>query len=239
MPCVYDNEGRRRKAITMVAVLQDYSDRTLDQLTLLDVGSSSGIIDDYLASHCKHVTGVDIDAEAMAFSQKEFGKDNLVFEQGDAMNLCFDGDTFDLVVCSQVYEHVPDAALMFAEIYRVLKPGGACYFSGNNRFMWMEPHYHLPLLSVMPRYFAHYYMRLAGKGDYYHEKHLTYWGLKRITDKFRRMDYTLEVIENPAKYHVEYLLAPGTPKWKAACLFARYCYWATPHIWLLQKPLYK
>ncbi len=71
-----------------------------------------------------------------------------------------------------------------------MKPGGFCYFSGNNRVMIMEPHYKLPFLSLLPRPLAHRYMRLAGKGDYYHEKHVSYWGLRELCKKFHIIDYS-------------------------------------------------
>ena len=100
------------------------------------------------------------------------------------MNLPFGDESFDIVICSHVYEHVPDPERMFDQIHRVLKPGGVCYFSAGNRLMWNEPHYDLPLLSVLPRPLAHLYIRLAGKADRYHEKHLTYWGTQATRGTF-------------------------------------------------------
>ena len=145
-------------------------------------------------------------------------------------------DHFDVVVCTQIYEHVPDARRMFREIFRVLKPGGFCYFSGNNRLMLMEPHYRLPLLSVIPRSLAHRYLRLAGKGDHYHEMHFTWWTLRRLCGDFNIMDYSARVIADPQKFGVDYMLPPGSIKWRAANALAHLAKWASPMIWLLQKP---
>ena len=36
----------------------------------------------------------------------------------------FEADTFDIIICSHVLEHVPDDAAAFAELFRILKPGG-------------------------------------------------------------------------------------------------------------------
>lgn len=58
---MYDIQGRERKAQTMVAVLEDFLKRPLSELRLLNVGGSTGIIDNYLASHFASVVGVDID----------------------------------------------------------------------------------------------------------------------------------------------------------------------------------
>lgn len=43
---------------------------------------------------------------------------------GDACNLGFADDTFDRIIASEVFEHVPDDAAAFAELTRVLRPGG-------------------------------------------------------------------------------------------------------------------
>lgn len=43
---------------------------------------------------------------------------------GDACNLGFAHDSFDRIIASEVFEHVPDDAAAFAELTRVLRPGG-------------------------------------------------------------------------------------------------------------------
>lgn len=234
---MYDVSGRERKAHTMVSVLEDFSAANLQDLRLLNVGGSTGIIDDYLASYFGSVTGIDIDEDAIAYAQKNYRKDNLIFQVGDALDLQFPNDSFDVVICSQVYEHVPDACLMMDEIFRVLVPGGVCYFAANNRLMWNEPHYNLPLLSVIPRPLANIYVRMAGKAEHYHELHYTYWGLRKLVRRFRIHDYTLELIRDPIKYSIAYMLKPGSAKASLAGIMARYVKWLSPgYIWLLEKP---
>ena len=118
---MYNRAGRERKAQTIVAVLRDFfSPRPLSSLKMLDVGSSTGIIDNFLADHFASVTGGDIDKEAVAYAGKTFRKDNLRFMVSDVMKLNFPEDSFDCVICTQIYEHVPDADRMAREIYRVL-----------------------------------------------------------------------------------------------------------------------
>ena len=235
-PYVYDTENRERKAKTMVAVLGDYLPNPLSTYRLLNVGGSAGAIDNYLANHFAGVVGTDIDDDAIEHARREFRKDNLEFRIADALKLPFENGSFDVVVCSHVYEHVPDPDQMFAEIHRVLSPGGVCYFSAGNRLMWNEPHYDLPLLSVIPRPLAHVYIRLAGKADYYHEKHLTYWGLKKLVRQFRRRDYTVRLIAESQQFHTAYMLPPGSLKTRVATLLSRFAYWACPgYIWVLEK----
>ena len=236
-PSVFNTERRHRKAETIVRVCQDFANpRRLAELQMLDIGSSSGIIDNYLADHFGHVTGIDIDEAGMQHAQEKFDRENLRFLHDDAMQLDIEDNSFDVVVCTQIYEHVPDATAMFSEIFRVLRPGGFCYFAGNNRLMVMEPHYHLPFLSVVPRSLAHKYLRLAGKGDYYHEKHFTYWTLKKMCRAFTITDYSSRTIAEPEKFAVDYMVPPGSLKWRVANTMATYARWATPMIWILQKP---
>lgn len=234
---MFDVRGRQRKAHTMVAVLKNYFNGALGDLSALNVGGSAGIIDDCLSNYFGSVTGIDIDEKAINYARERFCRANLAFEVGDAMNLRYPAETFDVVVSSQVYEHVPDARIMMEEIYRVLKPGGVCYFAAGNRLMWNEPHYNLPLLSVVPRPIAHLYLRLSGKGNYYYEKHLSYWGLKNLVEEFVVADYTLPIIKDPKEYAVEYMIKPGAFKTRIAVFIAKHMVWLVPgYIWILVKP---
>ncbi len=233
---MYDREGRKRKAKTMVAVLSDFMGSDFQSLSVLDIGSSTGFIANYLSRFFGKVLGIDIDEPAVMFARKNFAKENLEFTIGDALHLHYQNDMFDVVICNHVYEHVADAKQLMREIQRVLKPGGVCYFAAGNRLNLNEPHYNLPFLSVVPRQIAHIYLRVTGKGKYYHEKHLTYWRLKRIVRDFERIDYTERVIANPQFFHADYMIKHGTTKGKLAKFIVRYAYWLCPsYIWLLKK----
>ena len=234
---MYDVPGRERKARTMVAVLQDCLEAPLKSMSLLNVGGSAGIIDNVLADHFASVVGIDIDVRAVEHARQNYGKPNLSFHVCDALALGFADHAFDVVICSQVYEHVPDPEKMMAEIFRVLRPGGVCYFAANNRLMWNEPHYNLPLLAVMPGTLADVYVRLAGRAPYYHERHYTYWGLRRLVRRFVIRDYTLLIISAPQRYHADYMIRPGTVQALIARFLAAYLYWLIPgYIWVLEKP---
>lgn len=47
----------------------------------------------------------------------------------DVQRLTYDDVSFDLVTSTEVFEHVPDDRRAFAEIHRVLRPGGALVFT--------------------------------------------------------------------------------------------------------------
>ena len=234
---VYDRATREKKAQTIVAILRDHLQSDLKSLSLLDVGCSTGFIANYLSDFFGQVIGIDIDEPAIDFAKHQCIKDNLEFLKSDSLEMQFSENTFDVVVCAHIYEHVPDAGLLLDEIYRVLKPGGACYFAAGNRINFMEPHYHLPFLSMLPRPLAHIYVRASRRGNFYYEKHLTYWGLKRLVGKFGRIDYTRKIIQHPERYAADYMLGPNTLKAGIARFIAEHAYALCPtFIWLLQKP---
>jgi ubiquinone/menaquinone biosynthesis C-methylase UbiE len=234
---MFNSSGRERKAKTMLAVLADYFGDDLQGLSLLDAGGSTGIIDCFLADYFKTVTGIDIDEPAIKEAKTKFKKKNLEFRLGDATNIDYPDNSFNVVICSHIYEHVPDAEKMMSEIFRILTPGGICYFAASNRLRWNEPHYNLPLLSVVPRPLAHVYIRLAKKASYYHELHYFYWGLKKLAQNFILHDYTEKIIDDPVKYKAEYMVKPASFTTKMAKFLVAYFYWVIPsYIWLLEKP---
>src|SRR5262249_31082787 len=151
---MYDVEGRRQKADKVLAVLRDHFG-SLEQLRALDVGCSTGIMASYYAEALGHVTGIDIDEEAIAHARRSYPRENLDFEARDGLDTGLYASSFDVVTCAHVYEHVPESSRLLAEIHRVLKPGGVCYFAATNRLNLIEPHYgRLPFLSWMPRLLA-------------------------------------------------------------------------------------
>lgn len=234
---MFDLAVRQRKAATMIAVLSEAIDKPLNTLSLLNVGGSAGIIDEYLSRYFNHVTGIDIDEKAVSHAKENFQKEGLLFEVGDGMNLKYTDNTFDVIVCSQVYEHVADAGKLMSEMYRTLKPGGVVYFAASNRIMWNEPHYDLPALSLLPKWLAHIYIRRSGKAQSYYETHFTYWGLRSLVSRFTVRDYTPLIMADPEKYKAGYMIPPGSRKQKAAVLVCRYAIWIMPgYIWLLAKP---
>ena len=232
---MFDAESRRSKAAKAVAILQDCIG-DLSRLSLVDLGCSNGLMTKFYGESFKEVIGLDIDAPGIAFAQANNTAPNIRYELTDGMNTGLSDASIDVVTCTHVYEHVPDATRLLDEIYRVLRPGGACLFIAGNRVTWMEADNHLPLLSVLPRRLADRYVRLAGKGERYYEKTRTLWGLRKLVSRFEVRDYTLRVLQEPERFHMTELVRPGTLKQKASILALRTAYWLSPtFIWVLVK----
>ncbi len=231
---MYSDEGRARKAATMRIILAEAFGDRLRDLHVLNVGCSTGIIDSELASAVGFVTGIDIDVGAIGFARDNYSAHNLEFRVGDAMDIDLPDASCDVVICAQVYEHVPDPVRLMSEIERVLKPGGACYFSATNRFNIIEQHYKLPFLSIVPVSWANRYLQLLGRGRFYYERHMTRGELCRLVGRFDVEDITPRLLDDPDRYAAGYMFA-GV-KLVIARILRRLAYRFFPgYIWLLWK----
>ncbi len=207
----FDQASREVKAKKVLAVLQDCLG-SLGGLNLLDIGCSGGLMTRCYSQRFRYVAAIDVDAPAVIHAANRNSAPNLNYSIMNSESLAFLDSSFDVVTCTHIYEHVPDAHGLMAEIYRVLKPGGICFFSAGNRLSLIEPHYRLPLLSVIPKWSAHWYLRLLNRGNEYYETHLTYWGLKRLVNRFEVIDYTKKVIAEPERYQADDMLISGSYK---------------------------
>lgn len=105
--------------------------RRHDPPRLLDVGCGPGSITiDFariLAKYKGSVVGVDPSADVIEQARetaKRLGVENVEFMVGDALNLDFEDESFDITHAHQVLQHVPDPVKVMQELRRVCKPGG-------------------------------------------------------------------------------------------------------------------
>jgi SAM-dependent methyltransferase len=132
---------------------------------------------------------------------------------------------------------VPDPARLLAEIRRVLRPGGFCYFAAGNRLSLIEGHYGLPFLATLPRPLADRYLRLTRRGSHYYERHLSLWSLRRLVCGFEITDYTRAVLAAPERFAAGDVVPHGALRRGAVALAARLVYWACPtYLWILRHP---
>jgi SAM-dependent methyltransferase len=72
--------------------------------------------------------GIDVSAGMLEVARNELPDERFFFIQGDATELPLADRAFDNVVMLGGIHHVPDRARLFAEVRRILKPGGSFYF---------------------------------------------------------------------------------------------------------------
>jgi SAM-dependent methyltransferase len=103
---------------------------------VLENGCGVGMYVEKLATHAKHVIGLEYDFERTLEAHKN--SPHIINAAGE--NLPFPGDHFDLVLSHEVIEHVQDDRVAVAEMVRVLKPGGCMIIFSPNRGYPFETH---------------------------------------------------------------------------------------------------
>lgn len=103
---------------------------------VLDVGCGGGLLSEGMASRGASVTGIDL-------SEKPLGVARLhLLESGqkvDYRKVAVEAlaeempSAFDVVTCLEMLEHVPNPSSVIAACARLVKPGGAVFFSTLNR----------------------------------------------------------------------------------------------------------
>jgi ubiquinone/menaquinone biosynthesis C-methylase UbiE len=98
--------------------------------TVLDLGAGAGL-DAFVARREVgaegHVIGVDMTPEMVSMARDNAAKagyENVDFRLGEIEHLPVRSDSVDVVISNCVLNLVPDKPRAFAEIHRVLKPGG-------------------------------------------------------------------------------------------------------------------
>jgi SAM-dependent methyltransferase len=97
---------------------------------ILDLGSGAGtdsLIAAQMVGEAGRVTGVDMTSQMLAKARAaaaEMGVGNVEFVESEAELLPFEDGSFDVVVSNGVIDLIPDKDAVFAELFRVLTPGG-------------------------------------------------------------------------------------------------------------------
>lgn len=103
---------------------------------VLDVGCGGGILSESMAKRGAEVTGIDM-GEAPLKVAKLHGLESGVqvrYRQITVEELAEEEpESFDVVTCMEMLEHVPDPASIISACARLAKPGGMLFFSTLNR----------------------------------------------------------------------------------------------------------
>lgn len=104
----------------------------------LDVGCGGGILTEGMSEKgAASVTGIDLADSALAVARlhlTESGLTNISYVETSADALVAEQrESFDIVACMEVLEHVPTPALLIDACAQLVRPGGDVFFSTINR----------------------------------------------------------------------------------------------------------
>jgi len=102
---------------------------------VLDLGSGAGtdsLVAALMVGSEGSVTGIDMTPEMIVNAREgasALGLRNVTFVEGEIEELPFEDESFDVVISNGVIDLLPDKEVVFASIYRVLRPGGRIQFA--------------------------------------------------------------------------------------------------------------
>ncbi|VAW95378.1 3-demethylubiquinol 3-O-methyltransferase @ 2-polyprenyl-6-hydroxyphenyl methylase [hydrothermal vent metagenome] len=163
----WDKESEFKPLHEINPLRLDYIDRRSNGLKdkkVIDVGCGGGILAESLAQRGATVTGIDMGEAPLQVARLhkhesgvEIDYQQITVEQMAEQH----AGEFDVVTCMEMLEHVPDPASVIRACAKLVKPGGAVFFSTINR----NPKSYL--LAIVG---AEYILRMLPKGTHHYEK---------------------------------------------------------------------
>lgn len=138
---------------------------------VLDFGCGEGYGSSILKDVAKKVVGVDVSSDVIIRAREKYRFENLEFlfvDKLEKKGLMFQDKTFDVVVASQVFEHLDNFDIFFKEVKRILKDDGLLILTTPNSSLRLLPfqtpwnHHHKRELnyfeidSMLSKYFSSY-----------------------------------------------------------------------------------
>lgn len=161
---------------------------------ILDVGAGAGIVSPMnFKGQVARVCGIDPDSRVTQNPYLDEGKVAM------AEHIPYDDSTFDIVFSDNVLEHLDNPEEVFAEVRRVLKPGGTFLVKTPNKL-----HY-VPLVATLtPHRFHRFFNKLRGRkeADTFPTRYRanTPQALRKISDQVNLSIQEVRLIESRPEY---------------------------------------
>jgi ubiquinone/menaquinone biosynthesis C-methylase UbiE len=112
---------------------------TGENLDILELGCGTGKNTVWLLEKAARLVAADFSAEMLAKARAKITDERAGFRQMDLReDWSFEENSFDLITCSLVLEHIEDLDFIFAEARRVLRPAGRFYIGELHPFKQYE-----------------------------------------------------------------------------------------------------
>lgn len=131
-----------------------------------DVGCGGGLLSESLARAGARVTGIDLGEKVIEVARLHLYESDLQVDyrvQSSADLAAAEPESFDVVCCMELIEHVPDPAALINDLAAMLKPGGSLFMSTLNR---------TPAAFGAAILGAEYVMRMLPRGTHHYAQFL-------------------------------------------------------------------
>jgi SAM-dependent methyltransferase len=179
------------------------------QTRMLEIGTGTGWFPLYCQSKGLNCKGLEISPQLVDRARELAASNGLAcnIELGNIETDDIGEDCYDVIVCSNVFEHVEDWRAGIARVYRALRSGGVMFFESTSKFSFTSGEYDFPLYGWLPDSWR-YKLRISRQGpdimklgiDF---NQFTYGLLRR---EFRRIGFR-EVLDRMALADEEYVSA--------------------------------
>lgn len=134
----WDENGPFKTLHHINPVRTDYVKQFIDLngKKVLDVGCGGGVFSESMASNGANVTAIDLAEESLEIAKLHLYESSHKIDYQKISVEDFSNDnenTFDVIVCMEMLEHVPDPQSIVDACAKLLKPGGWLFLSTINR----------------------------------------------------------------------------------------------------------
>jgi 2-polyprenyl-3-methyl-5-hydroxy-6-metoxy-1,4-benzoquinol methylase len=129
-----ENAFHVRRVEMTIALLREALAHAPQPPRILDLGCGEGHITEAIrkALDGVEIAGLDYSLSAIEYAHTHFP--GIAFAVADAYESPYANECFDVVVCNNLWEHVPDPLVLLREIHRLVKPGGHLIISTPSRY---------------------------------------------------------------------------------------------------------
>lgn len=116
----------------------------------LEIGPGSGLYLPVLAERFREVVAADVEEAYLNHSRAVAERlPNVALLRDDITRSTLPDERFDLILCTEVVEHLADAQAAFAHLRRILRPGGALVLSTPQKWSVLEVAARVALLPIV------------------------------------------------------------------------------------------
>jgi len=152
---------------------------------VLDVGCGGGILAEAMAKSGANVTGLDMGKEPLKVAELHALSSNIIvhyIQQTVEEHAARQPQSYDVVTCMEMLEHVPDPLSVIQSCAKLVKPNGHVFFSTLNRNIKSY------LFAIIG---AEHIMNIVPKGTHDHNKFIRPSELLELIDKTALIEHNI------------------------------------------------